>query len=107
MVSLEGFKKKLCEYFTFPDGTENEHIVIGRVIGGAGLKRKISTGKMRKKSDSSSQSAMVESDTVEIVTERKVIQFSADEDLMSIIWTTNPKVDLKIIVDTYKYYLDI
>ena len=39
MVLLEGFKKKLCEYFTFPDGTENEHIVIGRVIGGAGLKK--------------------------------------------------------------------
>ncbi|PKY54581.1 hypothetical protein RhiirA4_409898, partial [Rhizophagus irregularis] len=51
MVSLEGFKKKLCEYLTFPDGTENEHIVIGRVVGGAGLKRKISTGKMRKKLD--------------------------------------------------------
>ncbi|GBB93399.1 hypothetical protein RclHR1_21600002 [Rhizophagus clarus] len=99
-VTLEGFKKKLCEYFTFPDGTENEHIVIGRVVGGAGLKRKISTGKMRRKSDSSSQSATVESDTVEIVTERKVIQFSADEDLMSIIWTTNSKVDLEIVVDT-------
>jgi hypothetical protein len=106
-VTLEGFKKKLCEYFAFPDGTENEHIVISRVIGGAGLKRKISTGKMCRKSDSSSQSATVESDTVEIVTERKVIQFSADEDLMSIIWTTNPKVDLEIIVDTCKYYLDI
>ncbi|GET02143.1 hypothetical protein GLOIN_2v1571020 [Rhizophagus clarus] len=49
---------------------------------------------------SSSQSATVESDTVEIVIERKVIQFSADEDLMSIIWTTNPKVDLEIVVDT-------
>ncbi|GES73731.1 hypothetical protein GLOIN_2v1571020 [Rhizophagus clarus] len=75
-------------------------IVIGRVIGGAGLKRKISTGKMRRKSDSSSQSATVESDTVEILTERKVIQFSTDEDLTSIIWTTNPKVDLEIVVDT-------
>ena len=41
--------RRSCEYFTFPDGTENEHIVIGRVIGGAGLKRKISTGKMRRK----------------------------------------------------------
>ncbi|CAG8452969.1 27336_t:CDS:2 [Dentiscutata erythropus] len=29
MVTLEGFKKKLCEYLTFPDGTENEHIVMG------------------------------------------------------------------------------
>jgi hypothetical protein len=84
-VTLEGFKKKLCEYLTFSDGTENKHIIISHVIGGAGLKRKISTGKMRRKSDSSSQSATVESDTVEIVTERKVIQFSADEDLMSII----------------------
>ncbi|EXX72531.1 hypothetical protein RirG_068460 [Rhizophagus irregularis DAOM 197198w] len=72
MVSLEGFKKKLCEYFTFSDETENEHIVIGHSA----------------------------SDTVEIVTERKVIQFSADEDLLSIIWTANPKVDLDIVVDT-------
>ena len=42
---------------------------------------------MRKKLDqasSSSQSVTVESDTVEIVTKRKVIQFSADEDLLSI-----------------------
>ncbi|GET01412.1 hypothetical protein GLOIN_2v1571020 [Rhizophagus clarus] len=54
---------------------------------------------MRRKSDSSSQSAMVESNTVEILTERKVIQFSTDEDLTSIIWTTNPKVDLEIIMD--------
>ncbi|GES87269.1 hypothetical protein GLOIN_2v1571020 [Rhizophagus clarus] len=99
MVLLESFKK-LCEYFTFPDRTENEHIVIGYVIGGAGLKRKISTGKMRRNSDLSSQSATVESDTVEILTERKVIQFSTDENLTSIIWTTNPKVDLEIVVNT-------
>src|SRR5436305_5259472 len=104
MVSLEGFKKKLCEYFAFPDGTENEHIVIGRVVGGAGLKRKISTGKMRKKLDLASSSSQSASDTVEIVTERKVIQFSADEDLLSIIWTVDPKVDLEIVVDTCKYY---
>ena len=55
-----------------------------------GLKRKISTGKMRKKLDkasSSSQRATVESDMLEIATERKVIQFSAHEDLLSIIWT--------------------
>ncbi len=102
MVSLEGFKKKLCEYFTFPDGTENEHIVIGRVVGEAGLKRKISTGKMRKKLDLASSNSQSASDTVEIVTERKVIQFSADEDLLSIIWTVNPKVDLEIVVDTTK-----
>ena len=103
MVTLKGFKKKLSEYLTFPDGTENEHIVIGRIIGGAGLKRKISTDEMRKKLDqasSSSQSATVESDTMEIATERKAIQFSADEDLLSIIWTANPKMDLEIVVDT-------
>ncbi|CAG8531254.1 14295_t:CDS:2, partial [Acaulospora colombiana] len=73
-VTLEGFKKKLREYFTFPDGTENEHIA-----------------------SSSSQSA-----TVENATERKIIQFSADEDLLSIIWTVDPKVDLEIVVDTCK-----
>ena len=57
------------------------------------MKRRISTGKMRKKLDqasSSSQSATIKSDTVEIATERKVIQFSADEDLLSIIWTVDP-----------------
>ena len=103
-VTLEGFKKKLCEYLTFPDGTENEHIIISCVIGSAGLKRKISTGKMRKKLDKASSSSQSASDTVEIVTERKVIQFSADEDLLSIIWTVDPKVDLEIVVDTCKYY---
>lgn len=68
IVTLESFKK-LCGYLMFPDGTENEHIVSGLVIGGACLKRIISTGKMRKKLDQaspSSQSATVESDTVEI-----------------------------------------
>ncbi|PKY56227.1 hypothetical protein RhiirA4_549133 [Rhizophagus irregularis] len=90
MVTLEGFKKKLCEYFMFLDGTENEHIVIGCVIGGAGLKRKISTGKMHKKLDQASSSSQSASDMVEIVTERKVIQFSVDEDLLSIIWTVDP-----------------
>src|SRR5436305_10896518 len=104
MVILEGFKKKFSEYLTFSNETENEHIVINHVIGSTGLKRKISTGKIRKKSDLSSQNATVESDTVEIMTERKVIQFSADENLMSIIWTTNPKVDLEIVVNTCKYY---
>ncbi|RIA82861.1 hypothetical protein C1645_834704 [Glomus cerebriforme] len=49
---------------------------------------------MCRRSDSSFQSAMVESDTVEIVTEHKVIQFSTNEDLMSIIWTTNPKMKI-------------
>ncbi|PKB97451.1 hypothetical protein RhiirA5_123092 [Rhizophagus irregularis] len=76
------------------------HIVIGRVVGGTGLKRKISTGKMRKKLDQASSSSQSASDTVEIVAERKVIQFSADEDLLSIIWTVDPKVDLEIVVDT-------
>ncbi|CAG8672266.1 15472_t:CDS:2 [Funneliformis mosseae] len=98
--SVETKEKKLCEYFTFPDGIENEHIVIGRVVGGASLKRKISIGKMRKKLDLASSSSQSASDTVEIVTECKVIQFSADEDLLSIIWTVDPKVDLKIVVDT-------
>ncbi|RGB23086.1 hypothetical protein C1646_729234 [Rhizophagus diaphanus] len=100
MVTLEGFKKKLCEYFMFPDGTENERIVTGRIVGSAGLKRKLSTGKMRKKLDQASSSFQSASDTVEIVAESKVIQFSADEDLLSIIWTVNPKVDLEIVVDT-------
>jgi hypothetical protein len=54
MVTLEDFKKKLCEYLTFSDRTENEHIVISHVIGSTGLKRKILTGKMHRKSDSSS-----------------------------------------------------
>ncbi|UZO04793.1 uncharacterized protein OCT59_025157 [Rhizophagus irregularis] len=51
---------------------------------------------MRKKLDqasSSSQSAIVESDTVVIATGRKVIKFSADGELLSIIWTANPKAD--------------
>ncbi|RGB39199.1 hypothetical protein C1646_754750 [Rhizophagus diaphanus] len=46
---------------------------------------------MRKKLDqasSSSQSATVESDTVETATERKVIQFSANEDLLRYVATT-------------------
>ncbi|EXX53927.1 hypothetical protein RirG_239410 [Rhizophagus irregularis DAOM 197198w] len=101
MVTLEGFKRKLCEYFTFSDGTKNEHIVIGRVVGGTGLKRKFLTGKMHKKLDQASLSSQSASDTVEIVAERKVIQFSADKDLLSIIWTVDPKVDLEIVVDTY------
>ncbi|PKB94537.1 hypothetical protein RhiirA5_507575 [Rhizophagus irregularis] len=58
---------------------------------------------MRKKLDqasSSSQSAIVESDTVKIATGCKVIKFSADGELLSIIWTANPKMDLEIVVDT-------
>ncbi|PKY59898.1 hypothetical protein RhiirA4_483030 [Rhizophagus irregularis] len=38
MVMLEEIKKKLCEYFTFPDGTEN---VIDCVIGGSGFQQEI------------------------------------------------------------------
>ncbi|GET49780.1 hypothetical protein GLOIN_2v1786167 [Rhizophagus irregularis DAOM 181602=DAOM 197198] len=38
-----------------------------------------------------SQSATVESDTVEIAIECKVIQFSADENLLRIIWIANLK----------------
>ncbi|CAG8761422.1 14521_t:CDS:2, partial [Racocetra fulgida] len=88
-----GRKKEACEYFMFPDETENGHIVIGRIVGGAGLKRKISTSKMHKKLDQTSSSSQSASDTVEIATECKVIQFSADEDLLSIIWTANSKAD--------------
>ncbi|CAB4394992.1 unnamed protein product [Rhizophagus irregularis] len=55
---------------------------------------------MRKKLDQASSSSQSASDTVEIVAERKVIRFSADEDLLSIIWTVDPKVDLEIVVDT-------
>ncbi|PKY32006.1 hypothetical protein RhiirB3_449904 [Rhizophagus irregularis] len=65
MVTLEGFKKKLCEYFTFSDGTKNEHIVIGRVVGGTGLKRKFLTGKMHKKLDQASLSSQSASDTAD------------------------------------------
>ncbi|GET65849.1 hypothetical protein GLOIN_2v1571020 [Rhizophagus irregularis DAOM 181602=DAOM 197198] len=72
----------------------------GRVVGGTGLKRKFLTGKMHKKLDQASLSSQSASDTVEIVAERKVIQFSADKDLLSIIWTVDPKVDLEIVVDT-------
>ncbi len=38
LVTLEGFKKQLCEYFTFSDRTENKYIIIGCIIGSAGLK---------------------------------------------------------------------
>ncbi|CAB4431072.1 unnamed protein product [Rhizophagus irregularis] len=69
MVILEGFKKKLCEYFTFSDGTENEHIIIGHIVDGTSLKRKISTGKMHKKLDQASSSSQSASDMVEIVAE--------------------------------------
>ncbi|PKC06453.1 hypothetical protein RhiirA5_377825 [Rhizophagus irregularis] len=60
---------------------------------------------MRRKLDqasSSSQSATLEADIVEIVTERKVIHFSADEDLLSIIWIANLK--LWIRADSYVNY---
>ena len=40
MVSLEGFKKKFCEYLMFSDETENKYIVIGYVISNANSKRK-------------------------------------------------------------------
>ncbi|PKY28202.1 hypothetical protein RhiirB3_390872 [Rhizophagus irregularis] len=75
MVTLAGLKKRLCEYFTFPDWTESEHLVISRVVG-----KRFGT-----KSKSSSS---------------KTIHISTDEDLASIIWTPAPKMDLKIVVDT-------
>jgi hypothetical protein len=62
--------------------------VIYYIIGSADLKRKILTSKICRKLDQISlsfQSITVESDIVEIVTECKVIQFSANKDLLSII----------------------
>ncbi|RGB37599.1 hypothetical protein C1646_40575 [Rhizophagus diaphanus] len=104
MVSLTELKKKLCEFFTFPDGTEDEHIVIGRVMGG--VKRRISTGrgKGRGKSALNLQNEM-ESATVDIEnvesTGRKVMNFSEDEDLVSIVWAAEQRVvEFNIVVDT-------
>ncbi len=57
MVILEGFKKKLCEYFIFLDRTENKYIVIDYIIGGVSLKKKILTGKMHRKLDQISLSS--------------------------------------------------
>ncbi|EXX54943.1 hypothetical protein RirG_229920 [Rhizophagus irregularis DAOM 197198w] len=59
---------------------------------------------MRRKLDqasSSSQSATLEADIVEIVTERKVIHFSADEDLLSIIWIANLKLWIRMKILFY------
>ncbi|RHZ79048.1 hypothetical protein Glove_152g44 [Diversispora epigaea] len=52
--------EKLHEIFAFPDGTENGHIIISRV--------------------------MQKDETVKDATEHKVMQFSTNEDLISIIW---------------------
>ncbi|PKY42616.1 hypothetical protein RhiirA4_540534 [Rhizophagus irregularis] len=92
MVSLTELKKKLCEFFTFPDGTEDEHIVIGRVMGG--VERRIS------KSTSEMESATVDMENVESAG-RNIINFSKDEDLAGIVWIADHRVvELNIVVDT-------
>ncbi|EXX59399.1 hypothetical protein RirG_189450 [Rhizophagus irregularis DAOM 197198w] len=54
MVSLNGLKKRVYEYFTFPDGTEPEHLVISRVI--VEMDRKISKAKKPKSITTTSSS---------------------------------------------------
>jgi hypothetical protein len=88
MVTLEGLKKKVYGYFTFPDGTEFEHLIISRVIGG--MKRKISRANKSSKSSKSSSP-----------NQEKLDKVSTDEDLAIIIWTSAPSVDLEIVVDTW------
>ncbi|CAG8830252.1 6514_t:CDS:2 [Gigaspora margarita] len=105
MVSLAGLKKKLREYFTFPDGTEEEHIVISRVLDVfPPTKRKISTSRMEKPKPGMNEvlknSDQIKSDSQVESVERKSIHLSTDEDLMSIVWTASHKIDLTIIVDT-------
>ncbi|RHZ58297.1 hypothetical protein Glove_374g15 [Diversispora epigaea] len=106
-VSIKSLKDKLRQSFAFPDGTEDEHITISRVTGGS-EQRKIS-GRRKTKSEktaSNSQSETIKDEKVEGATERKVMQFSTDEDLMSIIWNSSAQkdnmnqVDLEIVVDT-------
>ncbi|RHZ79302.1 hypothetical protein Glove_149g87 [Diversispora epigaea] len=106
-VSIKSFKDKLRRSFAFPDGTEDEHITISRVTGG-NVQRKISERRKAKseKTASNSQSKTIKDEKVEGATERKVMQFYTDEDLMSIIWNSSPQkdnmnqVDLEIVVDT-------
>ncbi|GBB96419.1 hypothetical protein RclHR1_02750011 [Rhizophagus clarus] len=91
MVTLDSLKKRVYQYFTFPDGTEPEHLVISRVI--SGTSKRIS----KPKSNSSSPN---QKKSDEAVIESKTIHISTDEDLASIIWTSAPKVDLEMVVDT-------
>ncbi|KAF0411947.1 crinkler family protein [Gigaspora margarita] len=108
MVSLAELKKKLWEYFTFPDGTEKEHIVISHVLDiFLPIKRKILTSRIEKTkpgmNEVSKNFDQIKSDSqVEPVepVERKTIHLSTNEDLMSIVWTASHKIDLAIIVDT-------
>ncbi|CAB4397952.1 unnamed protein product [Rhizophagus irregularis] len=91
MVTLNNFKKRVYEYFTFPDGTEPEHLVISRVI--SRTNKRISNPK-------SKSSSLNQEKSNEVVIESKPIHISTDEDLACIIWTSEPKVDLEIVVDT-------
>ncbi|CAG8835185.1 27685_t:CDS:2, partial [Gigaspora margarita] len=105
IVSLAELKKKLRKYFTFPDGTEEEHIVISRVLDVfPPIKRKISTPRMEKPkpdmNEVSKNSDQIKLDSQVKSVERKSIHLSTDEDLMSIVWTASHKIDLAIIVDT-------
>ncbi|PKK77091.1 hypothetical protein RhiirC2_771758 [Rhizophagus irregularis] len=95
MVSLTELKKKLCEFFTFPDGTEDEHIVIGRVMGG--VERRISKSTLNLQSEM--ESATVDMENVESAG-RKIINFSKDEDLAGIVWTADHRVvELNIVLN--------
>ncbi|GES99318.1 hypothetical protein GLOIN_2v1878727 [Rhizophagus clarus] len=91
MVTLYSLKKRVYEYFTFPDGTEPEHLVISRVI--SGMSRRISKPKSNLSSPNQEKSD-------EAVIESKTIHISTDEDLASTIWTSAPQVDLEMVVDT-------
>ncbi|POG67496.1 hypothetical protein GLOIN_2v1646671 [Rhizophagus irregularis DAOM 181602=DAOM 197198] len=98
-VSLTELKKKLCEFFTFPDGTEDEHIVIGRV------ERRISKSTLNLQSEM--ESATVDMENVESAG-RKIINFSKDEDLAGIVWTADHRVvELNIVVDTCSLWFAI
>ncbi|CAG8657052.1 6266_t:CDS:2 [Racocetra persica] len=93
------------EYFTFPDETEEEHIIISHVLDVfPPIKRKISTPHIEKTkpgmNEVSKNSDQIKSDSQVESVERKSIHLSTDEDLMSIVWTASPKIDLAIIVDT-------
>lgn len=92
--------------FAFPDGTENEHIVISRVINS--VKKTTSTSKVKKQGKNSSSNETAEDITVGVenvaasATGRKVVNFSKDDDLVSIVWTANRVTDLNISIDTCK-----
>ncbi|RHZ67080.1 hypothetical protein Glove_303g159 [Diversispora epigaea] len=95
-MSLKFLKEKLCEIFTFPEGTEEEHISISRAVGD---KKK---PKCRKsKSDDTSLSSQNET-TNDEASERKNFYFSSDKDLLSIIWNTGGfRMNLEIILKNH------